>query len=138
MAVMLSPCATCVRSRSRGEHPALRWSRWKSGAWTILPPVSRRLRRARICYGPKHGPTESHQYLLVHGRLGHTASLRAGAEVCKHSANEHQESGLVAHDGDVPLQGVVSSNRNTLPGGSRLVSPSVVVMEKTPCRTMPN
>src|SRR5262249_16832568 len=37
-----------------------------------------------------------------------------------------------------PLQGAVSSNRNTLPGRSRLVSPSVVVMEKLPCRTMPN
>ena len=37
-----------------------------------------------------------------------------------------------------PLQGEVSSNRNTLPGGRRLVSPSVVVMEKIPCRTMPN
>jgi hypothetical protein len=37
-----------------------------------------------------------------------------------------------------PLQGEVSSNRNTLPGRSRLVSPSVVVMEKVPCRTMPN
>lgn len=37
-----------------------------------------------------------------------------------------------------PLQGEVSSSRNTLPGRSRLVSPSVVVMEKMPCRTMPN
>src|SRR5262245_42622110 len=37
-----------------------------------------------------------------------------------------------------PLQGEVSSNRNTLPGLSRRVSPSVVVMEKVPCRTMPN
>jgi hypothetical protein len=37
-----------------------------------------------------------------------------------------------------PLQGEVSSNRNTLPGRSFLVSPSVVVMEKMPCKTMPN
>ena len=37
-----------------------------------------------------------------------------------------------------PLQGEVSSNRNTLPGRSCLVSPSVVVMEKLPCKTMPN
>ena len=37
-----------------------------------------------------------------------------------------------------PWQGEVSSNRNTLPGRSRLVSPSVVEMEKVPCRTMPN
>ena len=37
-----------------------------------------------------------------------------------------------------PLQGAVSSNRNTLPGRSCLVSPSVTVMEKLPCKTMPN
>ena len=37
-----------------------------------------------------------------------------------------------------PLQGEVSSNRNTLPGRSCLVSPSVVVIEKLPCKTMPN
>ena len=37
-----------------------------------------------------------------------------------------------------PLQGEVSSNRNTLPGRSFLVSPSVTVMEKMPCKTIPN
>jgi hypothetical protein len=37
-----------------------------------------------------------------------------------------------------PLQGAVSSNRKTLPGRSCLVSPSVTVMEKLPCKTMPN
>ena len=35
----------------------------------------------------------------------HTASLGGVAEVRKHSANEHEESRLVAHDGDVSLAG---------------------------------
>jgi hypothetical protein len=33
------------------------------------------------------------------------SAFAAEALAIPHSANEHQESGLVAHDGDVPLAG---------------------------------
>src|SRR5262249_25935196 len=91
--------------------------------------ASRRLSLTRTCSAPKHGPTELHQYLgawpvvaprvvlrgaRVRKRL---KALRAQAEhrdsngrdgmtlplASPHSAHEHQESGLVAHDGDMPL-----------------------------------
>jgi len=37
-----------------------------------------------------------------------------------------------------PLQGEMSSTRNTSPGRNRLVSPSVAVIEKSPSRTTMN
>src|SRR5262245_12960780 len=109
MPAILSPCGTCVRLRSRRGHPALRWSRCKSGAWRILPPVSRRLRRARICSVPEHGPTEftsvSFSAWSVGGAPRRFAAVLMFASDWTHSPNEHQESWLLAHDGDVPLAG---------------------------------
>src|SRR4029077_17376670 len=82
--------AELVTSRSAGEVGALIAC---PSLWKVVPHA----RAGDLC--------------LTRGGLG-PHSLGGGSRP-PHSANEHQKSGLIADDGDVPRQGEVSSNRNT-------------------------
>ena len=135
--------------RTKADLPD--WNAEIVGGERVVEDESRTLLKETVssCSGNLDWPTERQR----HGGAPHTsphatewnmeASARSPPSPAKRSPPRAQRTNIRNPGWSpttvmCPLQGEVSSNRNTLPGGSRLVSPSVVVMEKTPCRTMPN
>ena len=92
-------------------------------------PVSRRLKFARICSAPKYESTDFTSIPWCMVGLCTRSVMTHGRHRCRSPAGTQRTNirnpGWSPTTVMCPLQGEVSSNRNTLPGGSRLVSPSV-------------